>query len=111
MRIGYARVSTRDQRPETQHDAPSAAGFNNIFVDKASGQLAPLPELDKALLWANRPGDQLVFTRLDRLGRRLSTRSSYPSCFRSAGSTLGVLDQGIDASTASRGSRPHQNLA
>jgi DNA invertase Pin-like site-specific DNA recombinase len=42
-----------------------------VFLDKASGKLARRPELDKALQSANRPGDQLVITKLDRLGRSL----------------------------------------
>jgi DNA invertase Pin-like site-specific DNA recombinase len=64
MRIGYGRVSTTDQNPDAQRDALAAAGCEQIFIDKASR-----PELEKALLVANRPGDQLVVTKLDRLVR------------------------------------------
>jgi DNA invertase Pin-like site-specific DNA recombinase len=71
MRIGYGRVSTRDQHPEAQHDALTAAGCDEVFIDRASGKLAARPELDKALLSANRAGDQLVITKLDLLGRSL----------------------------------------
>jgi hypothetical protein len=71
MRIGYGRVSTRDQNPEAQHDALKAAGCDEVFIDKASGKLARPPELERALLSANRAGDQLVVTKLDRLGRSL----------------------------------------
>ena len=59
MRIGYGRVSTRDQNPDAQHDALTAAGCEQIFTDKASGK------------FACRRGEQLVVTRLDRLGRSL----------------------------------------
>lgn len=62
MRIGYGRVSTRDQHPEAQHDALRAAGCEQVFLDTASGKLARRPELDKALLSANRAGDQGVDT-------------------------------------------------
>ena len=45
MRIGYGRVSTRDQNPGAQRDALAVAGCDPVFVDKASGKLASRPEL------------------------------------------------------------------
>jgi DNA invertase Pin-like site-specific DNA recombinase len=51
------------------HDALPEAGCEQIFIDKAPGKLTCRPELDKALLVALRPGDQLVVTKLDRLGQ------------------------------------------
>jgi DNA invertase Pin-like site-specific DNA recombinase len=100
MRIGYGRVSTRDQHPEAQHDALDAAGCDEIFIDKASGKLARRPELDRALLSANRPGDQLVVTKLDRLGRSLEHLIELSKLLQARGVDLVVLDQGIDTSTA-----------
>src|SRR5215218_379533 len=100
MRIGYGRVSTRDQHPEAQHDALAAAGCDEVFIDRASGKLAFRPELDRALLSANRSGDQLVITKLDRLGRSLEHLIELSKLLQARGVDLVVLDQGIDTSTA-----------
>lgn len=100
VRVGYGRVSTRDQHPESQHDALSAAGCEQIFIDHASGKLARRPELDKALLTANRAGDVLVVTKLDRLGRSLEHLIALSKQLQGNDVDLVVLDQGIDTSTA-----------
>ncbi|HAE1092429.1 TPA_asm: recombinase family protein [Salmonella enterica subsp. enterica serovar Montevideo] len=70
MKIGYARVSTDDQRMDLQRDALTAAGCEKVFTDTASGAKAARPGLDEALSYA-RKGDVLVVWRLDRLGRSL----------------------------------------
>src|ERR1700761_1573521 len=68
--IGYGRVSTRDQNPDSQLDALQAAGCDEIYIDRASGKLASRPEFDKAL-GRLRPGDTFVITRLSRAMRSL----------------------------------------
>lgn len=97
-KIGYARVSTRDQNPEHQIDALNDAGCERIFVDKASGKLASRPELDKALDFL-RPGDQLVITRLSRLGRSIRHLLDLVAQLGEAGVDFQVLGQGIDTTT------------
>ena len=99
MKIGYGRVSTRDQHPEAQHDALVATGCERVFIDKASGKLARRPELDNAL-HAARAGDQLVITKLDRLGRSLEHLIHLSNELQQRNVDLIVLDQGIDTSTA-----------
>ncbi|WP_030273713.1 recombinase family protein [Streptomyces sp. NRRL B-24484] len=98
MRIGVARVSTRDQHPEAQQDALRAAGCEKVLTDKASGKLARRPELDKALLIL-REGDQLVVTKLDRLGRSLENLIELSNELQEREVGLVVLDQGIDTTT------------
>jgi DNA invertase Pin-like site-specific DNA recombinase len=100
MRIGYGRVSTRDQQPEAPHDALEGALCDQLFIDKASGKLARRPELDKAFAAANRHGDQLVVTKFDRLGRSLEHLIEISKQLQARGVDLVVLDQGIDTSTA-----------
>jgi DNA invertase Pin-like site-specific DNA recombinase len=89
----------RDQNPDAQRDALTAAGCGQVFIDKASGKLASRPELDTALLVA-REGDQPVVTKLDRLGRSLEHPISLSNGLQECGVDLVVLDQGIDTSTA-----------
>jgi DNA invertase Pin-like site-specific DNA recombinase len=96
MRIVYGRVSTRDQHPEAQQDALRAAGCDEVFIDKASGKLARRPQLDKALLSANRAGDQLMVTKLDRLGRSLEHLIELSKQLQARNVDLVVLDQGIE---------------
>ncbi|WP_182542750.1 recombinase family protein [Halosaccharopolyspora lacisalsi] len=67
---------------------------------RATVTLARRPELDKALLAANRAGDQLVVTKLDRLGRSLEHLIELSKQLQTKQVDLVVLDQGIDTSTA-----------
>ena len=69
MKIGYARVSTRDQNLDMQQAALTDAGCEKIFSEKVSG-VGERSELKAALEYL-REGDSLVIYKLDRLGRNL----------------------------------------
>ena len=71
MLIGYARVSTSDQRLDLQQDALRGAGCERIFTDIVSGAKTERLGLTAALD-ACRAGDILVVWKLDRLGRSLA---------------------------------------
>jgi DNA invertase Pin-like site-specific DNA recombinase len=70
MKIGYARVSTADQKFNLQTDALKEAGCSTIYKETVSGVKKQRPELAKALDKL-RAGDILVVWKLDRLGRSL----------------------------------------
>lgn len=68
-RIGYARVSTADQDLETQLAKLKAEGCEVIRSEKVSGGSRDGRAELATVLDFLRPGDELVVTRLDRLGR------------------------------------------
>ena len=68
--VGYARVSTLDQKPGLQLDALKAAGCAKTFVEKASGVKEERPQLQATLDYM-REGDTLVVWKLDRLARSM----------------------------------------
>jgi DNA invertase Pin-like site-specific DNA recombinase len=65
----------------------------------ASGKLARRPELDKALMVARRSGDQLVVTKLDRLGRSLEHLIDLSAELQERGVDLVVLGTSPSTST------------
>jgi len=92
--IGYARVSTQDQQLTGQLEALKAASATTIYREKVSGVRADRPQLAK-LMTTLKPGDVVMVTKLDRLGR--STRelldlidriSKAGASFRSLGDPL-----------------------
>ncbi len=70
MKIGYARVSTKDQNLALQTDALNKAGCEIIFTETASGAKTDRVELS-TMLSQIRKGDIVVVYKLDRLGRSL----------------------------------------
>lgn len=72
--FAYARVSTFDQTPENQIGEIEAAGFaiepHRIITETVSGSMAIAQrEGFSRLIDKMEPGDVLVVTKLDRLGR------------------------------------------
>lgn len=70
MLVGYARVSTGEQKLDLQLDALRQAGCEKLFTDQISGATSDRPGMNEALSYV-RTGDTLVVWRLDRFGRSL----------------------------------------
>ena len=70
IKIGYARVSTRDQNNELQVQALKDYGCEQIYIETASGAMRDRPELAIALR-SIREGDEFVVWKFDRMARSL----------------------------------------
>lgn len=99
MQIGYARVSTEDQKLRLQRDALRGAGCERIFEDKASGAGPRLPMREHLLEYA-RPGDVVVMFKLDRLGRSLRDLIEFINSLSRRGVALRCLHEALDTTTA-----------
>jgi DNA invertase Pin-like site-specific DNA recombinase len=80
MKVGYARVSTKDQKLELQTEALQKAGCEKIFKETKSA-VKERPELQNMLAHL-REGDIVVVWKLDRLGRSLKDLIDLVSGFR-----------------------------
>ena len=102
MLIGYARVSTTDQKMDLQVDALKKAGVEDdwIYQEQASGVKTNRPELDVCLRTL-RKGDTLVIYKLDRLGRSLKELIAIVSNLEKREVGLRSLSENIDTTTPS----------
>ncbi|WP_436800044.1 recombinase family protein [Trueperella pyogenes] len=98
MRIGYARVSTEDQKLDRQVDALERAGCEKIFVEKASGMKDARPELDRMLNMI-REGDDVVVVKLDRISRSTKHLIELSETFDRMGVNFVSLGDSIDTTT------------
>ncbi len=95
--VGYARVSTEDQDLKMQITALEKSGIprNMIFSEKVSGAARRLPERERALKMATRPGWVLRVWKLDRLGRSMRDVVNIAYDLADAGASVQTMD-GID---------------
>jgi len=96
--IGYARVSTTDQKLEVQLEALLKAGAYRIYQEKASGADSARVEL-AALLDYVREGDTVVACKLDRLARSTKHLLELVEKLTAKGVTLKILNIDLDTST------------
>lgn len=98
MKIGYARVSTKDQNLDLQILALRSAGCTKIFREKRSGRALSRPRLEDALA-SLRKGDALVFWHIDRLGRTARDLINLAYDLKERGIALRSLTQNLDTTT------------
>ena len=103
MKIGYARVSTKDQNLSLQTDAFEKEGCKVIYQEKVSGAKTDRQELRK-MIDQLREGDIVIIWKLDRLGRSLRDLINIMTEIQDKKAGLKSLNDSIDTTT------PHGKL-
>ena len=99
-KIGYIRVSDRDQSEALQIDALKSAGCEVIYGDHGvSGKITKRAGLDE-LLATLQAGDTLMVWKLDRLGRSTLHLLTLLDNLQKRGIDFHAITQGIDTRTA-----------
>lgn len=102
MLIGYARVSTQDQKYslEAQVEELKAAGCERLYQEEVSSVDSQRVELENALDYI-REGDVLVVKKLDRLARSVADTVKIQERLEAKKAGLKILDMDIDTTTPS----------
>ncbi len=98
MKLGYVRVSTKEQNEARQLEALKQHHIEKIFEEKVSGKNTNRPEL-KALQQFAREGDTIYIESISRLARNTLDFLHLVEQFTAKGIHLVSLKENIDTST------------
>jgi DNA invertase Pin-like site-specific DNA recombinase len=98
-KVGYARVSSSDQKLDSQFDALKQTGCHKVFSDRISGIKANRPGWEQLMTYV-RPGDSVIVTELSRMSRSLMHLLEVVQAIEHQGTELVSLRENIDTSTA-----------
>ena len=94
MKIGYARVSTFEQKLESQIEVLKEAGAEEVFQEKFTGTTVERPQFNLVLKkLAN--GDTLIVTKLDRLARNTKEVLEIVQSLFNRGIKVHILNIGL----------------
>lgn len=70
MKIGYVRVSTKEQNPASQEELMKSLGVDKIYIDRMSGKDTDRPELQKMMNYV-REDDVVIVESISRFARNI----------------------------------------
>lgn len=98
MKVGFARVSTKDQELGIQLKQLNDFGCEKIFHGKQSGASVKNDEKLKELIDFIREGDEVIVCRLDRLGRSLKSILDAIDNIHNKKACLNIIDGSLNTS-------------
>jgi DNA invertase Pin-like site-specific DNA recombinase len=100
MKVGYARVSTKEQNLDRQIKSLEAEGVVKIYMEKISGKAEKRPELEKMLSELCR-GDEVIVAELTRVSRSTIDLINIVNSVGDMGASIKSLKESwLDTSTA-----------
>jgi len=96
MKVGFARVSTHEQYLAAQLSKLTEFGCEKVFQGKQSGASIKNEEKLKELIDFIREGDEVIVTRLDRLGRSLKSILEAIESIHKKGACLNIIDGSLN---------------
>lgn len=98
MKLGYVRVSTKEQNEARQFEALKQYGVEEFYEEKVSGKDTNRPKLKELIAFA-RKGDTIYIESISRLARNTLDFLNLVEQFTSKGVNLVSLKENIDTST------------
>lgn len=100
MKIGYIRVSTKEQNTDRQDILLNQLGAEKIFIDELSGKDTNRPQLQEMLTFV-REGDTVIIESYSRLARSTKDLLNIVETLKAKGVTLISNKENINTGTPS----------
>ena len=98
LKIGYIRVSTREQNTMRQEALMEALGVDEVYIDRMSGKNTNRPELQKMMEYV-RKGDTVIVESISRFARNTRDLLELVEQLTAKGVELVSKKEAIDTTT------------
>lgn len=98
MKVGYARVSTKEQNEARQIKAFEELGVEAVYIDKQSGKDADRPKLKEMLAFI-RKGDVIIAESISRIARNTKDLLTIVETINGKGAEFVSLKESLDTRT------------
>ena len=98
MKVGYARVSTKEQNEARQIKAFEEMGVETVYIDKQSGKNADRPKLKEMLAFI-RKGDVIIAESISRIARNTKDLLTIVETINGKGAEFVSLKESLDTRT------------
>lgn len=98
MKVGYIRVSTKEQNEARQLEALETHGAEKLFIDRASGKNTDRAEYQKMMAFI-RSGDVVIVESISRIARNVRDLLAITAELSDKGVEFISLKESIDTTT------------